>query len=433
MTRRDQMSRLFFRCWRLIQIRSCRGAAAIAVVLLAAPLPAKAEYHLDVGDVLDVSVFGVAELRAHTRVNMDGDISFPLLGEVHAVGLTASQLRDKVQNLLAEQVQQHHPSGPTLPLQRGGVNEVTVEITEYRPIYIQGDVAHSSEQAFRPGMTVRQAILLAGGYAAARGHSNATTSAPPNSQVESAGLWVDFAQETARIWRLESELADQSDGERPQMRSVPLATDLLSKIVDADADILRTDRANYNREVSQIRLAAKDTELQVDLLTDQIRKQKAELDTDTLDLSKLRQLSEKSLVTMDRISAQRHQVFLTTTQFLQSSSQLAELRKERGDLDLRLDKLTGDRHITLVRELQDANIKLALVRERLQAAGEKPVSADKRGQSAEDVPLTATVSIVRNENQASTTIDANEDSTLLPGDVVRVSLTVRSEPKIARE
>ena len=41
---------------------------------------------------------------------------------------------------------------------------VLVTIAEYRPVYVNGDVTKPGEQTFRPGMTVRQAVALAGGY-----------------------------------------------------------------------------------------------------------------------------------------------------------------------------------------------------------------------------------------------------------------------------
>jgi polysaccharide export outer membrane protein len=240
-------------------------------------------------------------------------------------------------------------------------------------------------------------------------------------------LWVDYARENARVWRLESALADQPDRSKPGMPEVPIPADLLAQIVGAEADILNTDQFNYTKQLSQLRDAVKETEIQLNLLTDQIQKQKSALDDDTLDLSKIRQLSEKNLVTMDRVAAQRHQVFLATTQFLQSSAQLAQLRKEKDDLDLRLSKLTADRHVALVGQLEEDNIKLAAVRERLQAAGSKLINPGIRGQQVDRGENRPSIVVFRHRDQTSTRLSATEDTTLLPGDVVQVSLRALSE------
>ena len=41
---------------------------------------------------------------------------------------------------------------------------VSIEIAKFRPFYITGDVQHPGEYAYRPGLTVLQALSLAGGY-----------------------------------------------------------------------------------------------------------------------------------------------------------------------------------------------------------------------------------------------------------------------------
>jgi polysaccharide export outer membrane protein len=409
--------------------RIAMSCALAAFALLAASLPAKAEYRLDVGDVLDVSVFGIAELRAHARVNMDGAISFPLLGEIQVAGQTAQQLRTKIQSLLAEQVNQHQATGASVPFGHTELNEVTVEIAEYRPIYINGDVAHAGEQTFRPGMTVRHAVLLAGGLDPARGRASSIGSTSQDMQ----SLWVDYTRENARIWRLDSALADQLDRPKPPMLEVPIPRDLVAQIVGAEADILNTDEVNYTKQLSQLRDAVKDTETQLSLLSDQVQKQKSGLDADTLDLSRIRELSEKNLVTVDRVTEQRHQVFQATTQFLQSSAQLAELRKEKDDYDLRLSKLTADRHVALVGELEEDHIKLAALRERLQAAGGKLIAASPRGQQVDQEEDDPSIVVFRHQDQTSTRLTATEDTTLLPGDVVQVSLRTLPEAGVVHE
>src|ERR1700733_15043520 len=103
-----------------------RYASAVALLLVASHT-AHAEYRLDIGDILDVSVFGVAELRAHSRIGIDGEISFPLLGEIQVAGLTVPQLRSKLQILLDEQVSHKTSSGPDTASGRIGVNEVTID------------------------------------------------------------------------------------------------------------------------------------------------------------------------------------------------------------------------------------------------------------------------------------------------------------------
>ena len=83
--------------------------------------------------------------------------------------------------------------------------EITVDIAEYRPVYVSGDVSKPGELAFRLGMTVRQAVALAGGYDLLRFRADRD----PIMQVadlrsEYETLWTEFGRAQVRIWRVRS-------------------------------------------------------------------------------------------------------------------------------------------------------------------------------------------------------------------------------------
>jgi polysaccharide export outer membrane protein len=78
-------------------------------------------------------------------------------------------------------------------------DEIAVVVV-YRPVIVDGDVAKPGEQAFRPSMTVREAIALSGGYDALRvGHAAA------DLRADSASFWIEFAIQSSRLWRLKTD------------------------------------------------------------------------------------------------------------------------------------------------------------------------------------------------------------------------------------
>ena len=79
-----------------------------------------------------------------------GFIQFPLMGRVQAAGLTLGELEDVLQARLSE-------SFVVNP-------RVAVNIMEYSPIFVLGDVAVPGSYPYQPGMTVVHAVALAGGY-----------------------------------------------------------------------------------------------------------------------------------------------------------------------------------------------------------------------------------------------------------------------------
>src|SRR6202051_4245408 len=76
----------------------------LAVALLCSITPANAEYKLHVGDVIEISVVRLPELKQRVPIQMDGTISFPLLGSLPVAGLSPAEVQAKVQAMLAAKV-----------------------------------------------------------------------------------------------------------------------------------------------------------------------------------------------------------------------------------------------------------------------------------------------------------------------------------------
>lgn len=134
--------------------------AALGVLLCACtpgrdlpPLPETAPqpYLLGPGDVVRVITFGDQDLTAEFRVSDSGNIAIPLLGDVHAAGLTTDQLQARISDQLVAKHLFHDPS-------------VAVEIMTYRPIFVLGEVAKPGQYPYQPGMTVLTAVAVAGGF-----------------------------------------------------------------------------------------------------------------------------------------------------------------------------------------------------------------------------------------------------------------------------
>jgi polysaccharide biosynthesis/export protein len=57
---------------------------------------------LGIGDLIEVSVFGVPDLATKTRISGSGDIYLPLVDYVHVVGLTTDEAQDVIQKRLED-------------------------------------------------------------------------------------------------------------------------------------------------------------------------------------------------------------------------------------------------------------------------------------------------------------------------------------------
>ena len=107
-------------------------------------------YKLGAGDILRIQVFGHDDLAGKFEVDEAGYIAFPLIGEVLANGLTARQLETVIEDRLS-------PDYLKSP-------KASVEVTNYRPFYILGEVNAPGSYAYVANMRVINAIALAGGF-----------------------------------------------------------------------------------------------------------------------------------------------------------------------------------------------------------------------------------------------------------------------------
>jgi polysaccharide export outer membrane protein len=133
---------------------SARRAPAPA--LYAAPMPVPipvaydAAYRLDAGDRLRIVVYGQEGLTNTYAIDAGGSITMPLIGAVHARGLTPAGLASEI----------------TGKLRNGYIREpsVAVEIEAYRPFFILGEVAAPGQYPYVPNMSVESAVAIAGGF-----------------------------------------------------------------------------------------------------------------------------------------------------------------------------------------------------------------------------------------------------------------------------
>ncbi len=112
--------------------------------------PAADNYVIGASDVLSVTVWKQKDLSGTLLVRPDGMISMPLLGDVHAAGLTPLQLGDQIETKLKKFIQDP---------------EVSVVLTQInsKVIYLLGEVGKKGPVQMTPGMTLLEAIASGGG------------------------------------------------------------------------------------------------------------------------------------------------------------------------------------------------------------------------------------------------------------------------------
>jgi len=113
-------------------------------------LPGAPEYKLGPGDKVRITVYGEPTLSGEFLVSTAGKISFPMVGEIDANGLTTREITTKIATKLSD--------GYILNPQ------VSSEVLTYRPFYILGEVNKPGEYPYTSDLTVIKAVATAQGF-----------------------------------------------------------------------------------------------------------------------------------------------------------------------------------------------------------------------------------------------------------------------------
>jgi protein involved in polysaccharide export with SLBB domain len=107
------------------------------------------DYRLGPGDKVNIKVYGDESLSGSFQVDGNGNFTFPLVGNVQANGVSKADLETALRSKL-----QTYLNDP----------RVSVEIESYRPFYIIGEVQKPGSYPYVSGMTVINAVAIAGGF-----------------------------------------------------------------------------------------------------------------------------------------------------------------------------------------------------------------------------------------------------------------------------
>jgi len=135
----------------LASLSACHAVEPVAAIP-ASETYARASYGgytLRPSDQLRIQVYDDQSISGDYQIDASGFISVPLAGRIKAGGMTPGQLERAIESKLGS------------VLKKPGVN---VQVTTYGSLFVHGEVKRAGDFAYKPGLTVMDAIALAGGY-----------------------------------------------------------------------------------------------------------------------------------------------------------------------------------------------------------------------------------------------------------------------------
>lgn len=410
--------------------------AAVAVLLLALLWPAaqpdaRESYTLQRGDVLSMMVVGT-EITAQLPIATDGTIAVPLAGVVTAAGRTLEAVTADVRARIARTpFPLINDAGRPVAIQLAE-SAVTLSIAEYRPVYVDGDVANPGAYPFRPGLTARQAVTLAGGYGLGDVALDNPEFAKADLRGELRGYEVRRVALLNRIERLRRESGlTTPDGtiETDALAAVenpgPDGALLVAAGAPLDAQLAATEAAGVVarrnvllRDKAYLDEASEWARLRLSMLHEQLESEKDVLDADQKEFEDIQRLRETGVVTTSRLSDVRRALLFSATRHLQTSTEISRTEREFEELTYQVRRRNIEETAETMNALSDALVELAGVEAGIVATREKLLHVGTE-RARLDRPGIVTIEVMREPGGEPLTGPAVP---LEPGDVVNVTV-----------
>ncbi|ODT82088.1 MAG: hypothetical protein ABS76_09700 [Pelagibacterium sp. SCN 64-44] len=399
------------------------ASVSFASISMAAPMDLLPQTKLRLTVVQFVAATGDYKrwdaLGGDLEVGPDGSVTVPTLGAIDVGSFTADQLGAEI--------------GRRLQAKLGLLDapDASVQILDYPPVYVVGNVATPGQYAFRPGMTIMQALALAGG------EPRSQEGAPGLSetirlQSDLDGVNADILRAKARLARLKSEF---SGGEQiifpPELR----ATDpTAAEIMEQERRIFQAHFNEFDRQQTGLTQLAELYNAEIDALG-----QKAQVIDEQIAEAQKQVDALTSLVSAGSATVSR----LTDAERILSNLRSDKLDNLIATMTARENLNRSQRDLAKLQDEQKSNAALQLQQE--QAGLEKMALSQiattrmlrQSLQFDQDTTLARTMrtslsyAILRQQDGQPVTLDANEASTLLPGDLVKVTLEMELQGGLA--
>lgn len=353
-----------------------------------------------------------AALNGEYVISQGGSISIPLVGEIAAAGHTARSLAALIAN--------------TLKQQTGLVNPpvATVEVVRYPSFYVTGSVDRPGEFEYRPGLTVLQAVAMAGGQARKTDPTGAYSELEQIRQAGELGqIELDLRRRLARRARLEAELEEKNKIVFPPEAGGAAPSGALAQIQREEEAIFKARTEAYARQLQSLQELAELFVEEIKTLDEKMVAQDRQIEITEAELNDVSKLVNSGTVVKSReTSLERILADLQSDKLdLVVASMRAKQRLSETERDV--ESLKGQHRTEIVHDLQivDSEIEeLKLKRdigERLLQATGAIISRRGLQMMMEEQPLRFT--IVR-AGQDGGTFEASASTLIEPGDVLEV-------------
>ncbi|WLS11714.1 polysaccharide biosynthesis/export family protein (plasmid) [Shinella sumterensis] len=402
------------------------GGLTLVAVLMAGSSASAEEYRLGVMDKLRIRVaeWQTAEgairdwsaVSGDYRIGADGSLSLPFIGQLPADGRTTADLSADI--------------GKKMQVLFGlkDLPSASVEIAEYRPVYLSGDVQTPGAYPYAPGLTVLKAISFGGGLRRADPGQRFARDFL-RSEGEAAVYVAERNRLLIRRARIVAEMSGATEIEMPKELS---KSEEAKAIMESEKALMASREKRQRLQLTALADLKSLLENEIDSLAKKSETQTRQLELVQGDLSKVDTLAEKGLAISSRRLALEQRTADLQAALLDIDTASLKAKQDINKASQDETNLTNDRDAELAQELQNTEqeldtlaLKLGTSRDLMSEALMQSADAAtlKGGLSAANIGY----SIVRTAGDKTEQIRATETTPVLPGDIVKVEASLATQ------
>lgn len=397
------------------------GIASAALLLTLMPLAQAADYQLGTMDKLRIKVVewqtAAGAVRDWTGLGGDylvgpaGTISLPFVGEVPAAGKTTSEVAAAIGEALQQTL--GLPDKPS----------ASVELAEFRPVFVAGDAATPGSYPFAPDLTVLKAVSLAGGLHRADS-SQRVERDMINARGDETVLVASRNRLIVRRARLTAEAANADAEAFEAPAELKGVADFDSMLSDEQA-IMATRTKRLRLQLESIEDLKRLLQSQIVALEKKVASQNRQIELTRQEQSNVGTLSDRGLVVNSRVMSVERTLAEMESKVLDYETALLQAKQDIVEASQRAIDLQNDREAEIAQQRQSAEADLKSVD--LKIAMNRGLVAEALSRAPEaalNAPGGAVIryAIVRESDGKTAELAAEENTKLLPGDVVKVTL-----------
>ena len=399
------------------------AASGLATVIVALVLtmfaasPALAEdYTLDTGDALRIAVFGEPAYPIDVSVDDRGTVSLPLLGDVEARGMTTKDLAQRIRQSFQDQKLLIDPF-------------IQVDVKEYRPFFISGAVSNPGSYPYKPGITIRHALAIAGGFKAMTIDNEAPALRIADLRAERANLLVEEFRYRTKLHRLHAESAGEKSFAVPADRPLDIAPQLLNDIVGSEVQQLEARRAAHTQDLAHLQASLERASKDAELLGTAMKERESAASYQMQQLESARKLQKQGLVTNSNLLTAERAQNSYRIDLAEASVDQARARQEILDLESQIRGKETARRLELISQIEQAQLELAKTQSALRYTSDKLLFVSAYGQhrTFDDLRGSVRIVIYRGRDSEAQSIEANESTPVRAGDVIEVSILANQQ------